>query len=130
MLLDAANMILQHARARAYLGEVVKKEPAGVETNTKDSIDVDENEDVATFWMGTARPSWNSRWLPPGIKPVLEKLSKRHILREVLDEIEQEIHFSEQKQDEISPKNTVLIMTSNAPVLRCVRFFPRWTTAS
>lgn len=112
MFLDAANTIFQQARARAYLGDV-NDEPLAPSTTEQDGVDVDEDEEEAAFGPSATRSGrrWHPKWLPPGIEPVLEELPKWHLLREVLDEIEQEIHFSEIKQDDISPNNTILIMT-------------------
>ncbi|CAO1633576.1 unnamed protein product [Parajaminaea phylloscopi] len=112
MLLDAANTIFQHARARAYLGEISAAAAETEAATASEHADGDEDEQEVAFGAKPSR-SWKPRWLPPGIEPVLEELPKWHLLREVMDEIEQEIHFSEQKQEDLSPNNTILVMTAS-----------------
>ncbi|CAO1631937.1 unnamed protein product [Jaminaea pallidilutea] len=118
MLLDAANTIFNQARARAYVGDIdltAETQDHQNGTNGDGAIDVDEDEEEAAFGESSTstKRSWHPKWLPPGIEPVLEELPKWHLLREVLDEIEQEIYFTEEKPgDVVSPNNTVLIMTS------------------
>ncbi|KAK0520363.1 DNA repair protein RAD16, partial [Tilletia horrida] len=80
----------------------------------------DEEEEL----QDRLRPSW----IPPGIEPVLDELPKWSLLKEVMEEIEAEIHFgvdNESTGDITSPakNNTILIMTSTDRTCAQVREF-------
>ncbi|PWN19517.1 hypothetical protein BCV69DRAFT_284143 [Microstroma glucosiphilum] len=119
---DAANVIFREAKARVYIGDVMSEEEEEREKQTRmakvtnDPIEVDSDEEEAAFG-GRPKKSKNASgrrpwWLPPGIEPILEEQPKWQLLREVLDEVEQEIYFSENKEGLAAPNNTILIMTS------------------
>lgn len=116
--LDASNIIFNTARARAYLGKVdINTSSATSALEQPDGEDAEELEAAG----GPSSRSYNPKWLPPGITPVLEEQPKWHLLREVLDEIEQELALTEAK--DISPNNTILIMASGQRSCRQVRWF-------
>jgi len=58
---------------------------AGDALDQAEEVEDEEDEDVAN----PARPEW----IPPGIEPVLDELPKWSLLKEVMEEIEAEIHF-------------------------------------
>jgi DNA excision repair protein ERCC-4 len=118
---DAANVIYREARARVYIGDVMSQEEEDREKQsraaktTDDPIEIDSDEEEAAFGgRSTHKKSAGGRayWLPPGIEPTLEEQPKWQLLREVLDEVEQEIYFSEDKETSVAPNNTILIMTA------------------
>lgn len=148
MFLDAANVLFTQVKARVYVGEIeneqqraerearerAEDEARAAEEEEDAAFNVDLEEEEAAFGNGNGanprpRPLKRPRrprrpyWLPHGIDPVLEEQPKWHLLREVLDEIEQEIHFTEDKADVFAPNNTVLIMTSDGNSCRQVRQF-------
>ncbi|PWN35969.1 uncharacterized protein FA14DRAFT_146072 [Meira miltonrushii] len=67
-----------------------------------------------------ANSSKRPSWLPPGIETTLEELPKWRLLREVLDEIEQDIHWSSTDLTK-GRNNTVLIMVRDEAACRQVR---------
>lgn len=115
LFMDAANTIFSEAKHRVFLGTISNQSAAqkGDErsngtkgSNVATAIDVEAEEDAfadeeeamygerASAAKGDGERSRKKNWLPPGIEPVLEELPKWNLLREVLDEIEQEIHFT------------------------------------
>jgi DNA excision repair protein ERCC-4 len=122
LFMDAANVIFSEAKARVFIGDVKKNVPPAASTaQNADGIDADEEE--AAFGPSAARQSRKGPWwLPPGIVPTLEELPKWHLLREVLDEIEQDIHFSNNDLTK-KPNNTVLIMVESERTCFQIRDF-------
>ncbi|PWN26961.1 hypothetical protein BDZ90DRAFT_260642 [Jaminaea rosea] len=124
--LEASNVVFNTARARAYLGKVdsnaTTTEPRVQHGDGAGGVDEDEDEiEAAGGAAASSSHAWAPKWLPPGITPVLEEQPKWHLLREVLDEIEQHLSFTEEK--DISPNNTILIMTNGQRSARQVRWF-------
>ncbi|PWN88390.1 DNA repair protein [Acaromyces ingoldii] len=107
LFMEAANVIFREAKARAFIGDV-KKQPSSQQSESNDGISMEEEE--AAFGPSTSSAAVRPWWLPPGVEPTLEELPKWHLLREVLDEIEQDIHWTD--TDLTGNKtNTILIMT-------------------
>lgn len=131
LTMDAANVIFKEAKARVYVGEIARTQTA-IEPNVvqqDDGIDADEEEaamEVINEQTGGRRKrveNANARrppWLPPGIEITLEELPKWRLLREVLDEIEQDIHWSSTDLTK-GRNNTVLIMVRDEAACRQVR---------
>lgn len=121
LFLDAANIILSEAKRRVYVGEVSSSADAELdrepdEEDVADELDEEEevfaaahqaslNDDLfdaQAALEGGSRGGPKKRanrkqrlwWMPPGLEAVLEENPKWHLLREVLDEIEQEVHWS------------------------------------
>lgn len=119
---DAANVIYREAKARVYIGDVSSQEEEDREEQTRaakttdDPVEIDSDEEEAAFGSRSTKrkksASGRPYWLPPGIEPTLEEQPKWQLLREVLDEVEQEIYFSENKESSVAPNNTILIMTA------------------
>lgn len=110
LMMDAANVIFSEAKARVFVGEIKsQQEPVASEpVADEDGIDADEEEAAfGTNFHPSSRFRDRLWWLPPGIEPTLEELPKWHLLREVLDEIEEHIHWS---NTDLTRNNTVLIM--------------------
>ncbi|UZJ52102.1 hypothetical protein CBS101457_001422 [Exobasidium rhododendri] len=139
LFMDAANVIFSEAKARVFTGDFKKPTSSApsVSSNTSagrpppvdDGIDPDEEE--AAFGISSrssnrrnVQPEKEKRpwWLPPGIEPTLEELPKWHLLREVLDEIEQDIHWSNNDLTK-KPNNTVLIMVESERTCFQIRDF-------
>ncbi|PWN40252.1 hypothetical protein IE81DRAFT_325773 [Ceraceosorus guamensis] len=136
LFMDAANTILGEAKRRVYVGEVSASAELNIDAGEEEADEVDEeaeafaaahqaslNEEFAeaeaALRGGSAAKGQSTRkkkdrlwWMPPGLEAVLEENPKWHLLREVLDEIEQEVHWSTvdltQKQ-----KNTILVMVDS-----------------
>lgn len=110
--MDAANVIFTEAKARCFIGDLKAATTTRTSTGTVESTDgIDIDEEEAAFGPG---PQQRKRfwWLPPGIEPTFEELPKWQLLREVLDEIEQHIHWS--GTDLTAPQNnTILIMVES-----------------
>lgn len=92
LFMEAANVIFREAKARAFIGDV-KKQPSSQQPESNDGISMEEEE--AAFGPSTSSAAAQPWWLPPGVEPTLEELPKWHLLREVLDEIEQDIHWTD-----------------------------------
>lgn len=130
LFMDAANVIFSEAKARVFIGDVKKKGssalPAATNVPANDVIDQDEEDAAFGPGVRNGKASSNNdqrpRWLPPGIEPTLEELPKWHLLREVLDEIEQHIHWS---NDDLTrkPNHTVLIMVETERTCFQIRDF-------
>nr|WJN24994.1 single-stranded DNA endonuclease [Tranzscheliella williamsii] len=112
LFMDAANIIFNEAKKRVYLWNDSKSLHNA--SNEADQHADDEQAFLeAEYGRGAAQGS-SSRInaMPPEVEPVLEENPKWQLLREVLDEIEQEIHFNQ--NDTIGPaattSNTILIM--------------------
>lgn len=123
LAMEAANVIFSEARARVYIGKIETKAAAATNVNSDGNTsndeaiarvlqsELDEDGEEAlneSLNLGSKTANGNGvsasaladkvrkSWLPPGIEPTLEELPKWNLLREVLDEIEQEIHFGHQ----------------------------------
>lgn len=132
LTMDAANVIFKEAKARVYIGEITRA-AAPIESNPiqqNDGIDADEEEaamEAMDEQAGERRKRAEDKnsskrppWLPPGIEITLEELPKWRLLREVLDEIEQDIHWSSTDLTK-GRNNTVLIMVRDEAACRQVR---------
>jgi DNA excision repair protein ERCC-4 len=111
LMMDAANVIFGEAKARVYIGDIKKGPPPAT---VDDGIDAAE-EKAALEAMGESVGQWKDKklwWVPTGIEPTLEELPKWRLLREVLDEIEQDIHWSSTDLTGLR-NNTVLIMVDS-----------------
>jgi len=133
--MDAANVIFSEAKARVFTGDLKKSAHAAapvsapVRSSDQNNDGIDPDEEEAAFGYSE---SGNNRskgqheqrpwWLPPGIEPTLEELPKWHLLREVLDEIEQDIHWSNNDLTK-KPNNTVLIMVETERTCFQIRDF-------
>lgn len=89
LFMDAANVIFHEAKKRVYIWDEARSrqaQPAGEQdyADDEEALRQAEGEQAAH----TSCP------IPPEVEPVLEENPKWHLLQEVLDEIEQEIHFN------------------------------------
>lgn len=94
--MDAANVIFHEAKRRVFIWDANKtaqrSEENGAAGYEDDEAALREAEDASS---ANVQSNGNKRAsLPPEVEPVLEENPKWHLLREVLDEIEQEIHFT------------------------------------
>lgn len=118
LFMDAANIVFAEAKARVMVGAVSKEAPTTA-AKVDAPIEVNDSDEEEAAYGQLSRPSRSSTkrpwWLPAGIEPTLEEPPKWQLLREVLDEIEQDIHWTEDKDPSlITPNNTILIMTSTS----------------
>ncbi|SPO26665.1 related to RAD1 - component of the nucleotide excision repairosome [Ustilago trichophora] len=108
LFMDAANVIFHEAKRRVYTwneAPVQQMAPA-------DHQDYADDEEALQQAEGgqPSRPDHASTGpVPPEVEPVLEENPKWHLLQEVLDEVEQEIHFNVDASDS-GAGNTILIM--------------------
>ncbi|CAD6905668.1 unnamed protein product [Tilletia controversa] len=96
--------------------------PADSEMGGVDDAEEVEEEDEEKGPEDPTKPNW----LPPRIEPVLDELPKWSLLKEVMEEIEAEIHFGtgeEAKADAAGQNNTILIMTSTDRTCAQIREF-------
>lgn len=95
LFMDAANVIFHEAKRRVFIWDSNKAVrsigPAGTTGFEDDEAALRESEGASTS-IQENRGSTTA--IPPEVVPVLEENPKWHLLREVLDEIEQEIHFA------------------------------------
>ncbi|KAE8209476.1 hypothetical protein CF327_g6551 [Tilletia walkeri] len=91
--------------------------PASILTGPDPSADTEMNDSASEQdddeEEGPEDPT-KPNWVPPGIEPVLDELPKWTLLKEVMEEIEAEIHFGSGEEDAVDSgqNNTILIMTS------------------
>lgn len=131
--MDAANVLFDQAKARVYVGQIESEQQRAEREElerqeeqqrrtaaAQTAYEVDSDEEEAAGFAAQRPPPPPPRksrrrphWLPHGLEPVLEEQPKWHLLRDVLDEIEQEIYFTEDKANVLAPNNTVLIMTGD-----------------
>ncbi|CAO1633670.1 unnamed protein product [Sympodiomycopsis kandeliae] len=132
MFMDAADILLRQAKARVYVGQIENEQQrrerqAMEQEQSAIDVDADPDEEEAAGMRPPAAPAPRARrrpkWLPHGIDPVLEEQPKWHLLRDVLNEIEQDIYFTENKEDVMVPNNTILIMTRGERTCRQVGNF-------
>ncbi|KAF2135424.1 uncharacterized protein K452DRAFT_323063 [Aplosporella prunicola CBS 121167] len=91
LFLDAAHTLFDTARRRVYTGKLTNQNASGNATNAG----------------------------PDALSPVLEELPKWAMLAEVLEEIERDVYFNPQPQDDSS--GAILIMCSDSSTCRQVR---------
>nr|WJN24990.1 single-stranded DNA endonuclease [Pseudozyma pruni] len=107
LFMDAANVIFHEAKKRVYIWDEARvQQPAAHEDQTY--ADDEEALRQAEGHRGP-QPSSHAGPVPPEVEPVLEGNPKWHLLQEVLDEVEQEIHFNV-AASESGAGNTILIM--------------------
>ncbi|KAG8881170.1 hypothetical protein FRB98_004521 [Tulasnella sp. 332] len=94
---DAAHVIISTAKARCYTMDTKSaKTGASVNPGAPDADEMDDEWEVLDEMTGdktgkvNTDPMWK-RWMPKGMKPVLEEPRKWGVLAEVLLEIEREI---------------------------------------
>lgn len=93
--MDAANVIFHEAKKRAYIWDDARAQQVPT-TGPGEQEYADDEEALRQAEAGHTVQS-DSRAegpIPPEVEPVLEENPKWHLLQEVLDEIEQEIHFN------------------------------------
>ena len=93
LFMDAANVIFHEAKRRVYIWDEARAQqvrPAG------DQDYADDEEALRQAEQGNRpQPATSTAGpVPPEVEPVLEENPKWHLLQEVLDEVEQEIHFT------------------------------------
>lgn len=91
--MDAANVIFHQAKRRVYIWN----ETQARQMPPADERDyADDEEALQQAEGGQASRSHDTLPgpVPPEVEPVLEENPKWHLLQEVLDEVEQEIHFN------------------------------------
>ncbi|KAN0059816.1 DNA repair protein RAD16 [Thecaphora frezii] len=114
LYMDAANTIFIEAKRRAYIWN---EKNADIPASVEDDVDEDAEEALREAEAGASSVrgegvGTDETLVPKEVTPVLEELPKWQLLKDVLDEIEQEIHFSE--VDLTGPtNNTILIMTNS-----------------
>ncbi|SPO26367.1 related to RAD1 - component of the nucleotide excision repairosome [Ustilago trichophora] len=108
LFMDAANVIFHEAKRRVYVWNEAqtRQMPPADETDY-----ADDEEALHQAERGQASRSHDTLPgpVPPEVDPVLEENPKWHLLQEVLDEVEQEIHFNVDASDS-GTGNTILIM--------------------
>jgi len=107
LFMDAANVIFHEAKKRVYIWDETRARqmpPAGEQdyADDEEALRQAEREQEAQPPIRTVGP------IPPEVEPVLEENPKWQLLQEVLDEVEQEIHFT--VDAESGAGNTILIM--------------------
>ncbi|KAJ9479649.1 DNA repair protein RAD1 [Pseudozyma hubeiensis] len=106
LFMDAANVIFHEAKRRVYVwNESRPQQPLSEEQNYADDEEALRQAEGSRETLRTAHEGP----IPPEVEPVLEENPKWHLLQEVLDEVEQEIHFNVAASDS-EAGNTVLIM--------------------
>nr|WJN24993.1 single-stranded DNA endonuclease [Sporisorium sorghi] len=107
LFMDAANVIFHEAKRRVYIWDESRSReppPAG------DGTYADDEEALRQAEGTRADPAQAHEGpVPPEVEPVLEANPKWQLLQEVLDEVEQEIHFNFSEPDS-GAGNTILIM--------------------
>lgn len=92
LFMDAANVIFHEAKRRVYIWDESRSReppPAG------DGTYADDEEALRQAEGTRADPAQAHEGpVPPEVEPVLEANPKWQLLQEVLDEVEQEIHFN------------------------------------
>lgn len=91
--MDAANVIFHEAKRRVYIWDESRAQrapPAGDQdyADDEEALRQVERGDASRQNLGQTGP------VPPEVEPVLEENPKWQLLQEVLDEVEQEIHFN------------------------------------
>lgn len=92
LFLDAAHAIFDTAKRRVYTGKL--SDGQGLQT---------------------------AQSIPDTLQPVLEELPKWALLAEILDEIERDMYFNPQPQDQSN--STILIMCGDQPTCRQIRTY-------
>nr|CDI54021.1 related to RAD1-component of the nucleotide excision repairosome [Melanopsichium pennsylvanicum 4] len=108
LFMDAANVIFHEAKRRVYIWNEARAQQI---TSEGEHDYVDDEEALRQAETGQ-RPESGRRPagpVPPEVEPVLEEHPKWQLLQAVLDEVEQEIHFSVDASDPAAG-NTILIM--------------------
>lgn len=91
LFMDAANVIFHEAKRRVYVWDESRPlQPVTEEQNYADDEEALRQAEGSRETLRTARAGP----IPPEVEPVLEENPKWHLLQEVLDEVEQEIHFN------------------------------------
>ncbi|KAK0543291.1 DNA repair protein RAD16 [Tilletia horrida] len=106
----------------ATAAEISTTESSVAEVEQQSGDEDDDDDDDVEEVEDPAKPSW----VPPGIEPTLDELPKWGLLREVMEEIEAEIHYGDGESENASstPKNnTILIMVSTDRTCAQVREF-------
>ncbi|GAC95200.1 single-stranded DNA endonuclease [Pseudozyma hubeiensis SY62] len=106
LFMDAANVIFHEAKRRVYVWD--ESRPQQPLTEDQSYADDEEALRQAEGSRETLRTAHEGP-IPPEVEPVLEENPKWHLLQEVLDEVEQEIHFNVAASDS-EAGNTILIM--------------------
>lgn len=95
--MDAANTIFNQAKRRAFVWESRNRnhaaQPSDVDGD-EDGEDALRQAEAAERSSAGATVRSEAPDLPAEVSPVLEELPKWALLKEVLEEIEQEIHFN------------------------------------
>lgn len=108
LFMDAANVIFHEAKRRAYIWDESKAQGAS-RANGQEYADDEEALRQAERAQAPYAASSSQTPIPPEVEPVLEENPKWQLLQEVLDEVEQEIHFTVDAS-ETGASNTILIM--------------------
>nr|WJN24989.1 single-stranded DNA endonuclease [Pseudozyma flocculosa] len=107
LFMDAANVIFHEAKRRVYIWDESRtRQPTSEDRSYADDEEaLLQAEGSRSSLLGQAHEAP----VPPEVEPVLEENPKWHLLQEVLDEVEQEIHFNVGESDS-GAGNTILIM--------------------
>ena len=81
---------------------------------------IDRNGLPANFYNSKQQNSSWAYWCPPGTQPVLEEQPKWFLLREILEEIEEKIHWSPVDFDTTS-SDTILVMCGSISTATTLR---------
>ncbi|EST05062.1 ERCC4 domain protein [Kalmanozyma brasiliensis GHG001] len=106
LFMDAANVIFHEAKRRVYIWDEARCQQAAA---LEDQAYADDEEALRQAEGGRGPQSTHAGPVPPEVEPVLEENPKWQLLQEVLDEVEQEIHFNF-AASESAAGNTILIM--------------------
>lgn len=93
LFMDAANVIFHEAKRRVYIWDETRAQQLA----TAQDQEYAEDEEALRQAEAEQTPSSASHFggpVPPEVEPVLEENPKWQLLQEVLDEVEQEIHFN------------------------------------
>nr|WJN24991.1 single-stranded DNA endonuclease [Pseudozyma thailandica] len=108
LFMDAANVIFHEAKRRVYIWDEARSHQLPLAGEQ----DYADDEEALRQAEGLQRPPAGDGEVgpvPPEVEPVLEENPKWQLLQEVLDEVEQEIHFTVDESDS-GAGNTILIM--------------------
>ena len=91
--MDAANVIFQEAKRRVYIWDETRAQQVRSEGH-REYADDEEAMRQAEGEQGSAVAHTPTGPVPQEVQPILEENPKWQLLQEVLDEVEQEIHFT------------------------------------
>ena len=91
LFMDAANIIFHEAKRRVYIWDESRPQQPRIEDS-----EYPDDEEALREAEGSREPFKPAHHgpIPPEVESVLEENPKWQLLQEVLDEVEQEIHFN------------------------------------